>query len=287
MLEGASGTGKELFAQAIHSSSARAGGPFLAVNCGCIPSALLEAELFGYEAGTFTGGRRDGNAGKFERASGGTIFLDEVSELSPQAQPALLRVLQEREVVRLGGSSPRRIDIRVIAASNVCLAESVRTGRFRPDLYFRLNVLPIAIPTLAERRADVALLAQAFLREAATELGRTGLSFSDAAVRALAAYTWPGNVRELRNVVLRSAAMAPGPAIEPHDLPEEVGGAEDPRPGPGSVPGARGAAEDRPDREALLRTLDASAWNVARTAHALRVSRMTLYRWLRKYHIER
>ncbi len=289
VLHGDSGTGKELFAQAIHGLSSRAGGPFVAVNCGCIPSALLEAELFGYEPGTFTGGRREGNAGKFERASRGTIFLDEVSELSPQAQAALLRVLQEREVVRLGGSSPRRIDIRVIAATNVSLAERVRAGRFRADLYFRLNVLPIAIPPLRERRTDVALLARAFLREAEAEVGRTGLSISDGAVGALEAYAWPGNVRELRNVVLRTAATAPAPVIEVRDLPEELRSAHLPRSGSGAgpLPGSRPTGADGPDREALLRTLDASAWNIARTAQALHVSRMTLYRWLRKYHIER
>jgi sigma-54 dependent transcriptional regulator, acetoin dehydrogenase operon transcriptional activator AcoR len=208
VLRGESGTGKELFAQAIHSDSSRAEGPFVAVNCGCIPAALLEAELFGYEPGTFTGGRREGNAGKFEKAAEGTIFLDEVTELPPQAQAALLRVLQEREVVRLGGSSPRRIDTRVIAASNASLADAVRTGRFRADLYYRLNVLPIAIPPLRERREDVPLLARAFLREAEAEVGRSGLSFSDEAIASLEAHPWPGNIRELRNIVLRCAATA-------------------------------------------------------------------------------
>ena len=148
VLFGESGTGKELFAQAIHSASARGDGPFIAVNCGSIPSALVEAELFGYEAGTFTGGRHEGKAGKFEDACGGTLFLDEVSELSPQSQTALLRVLQEREVVRLGGSSPRRVDVRVVTASNKRLPDEIRGGRFRADLYFRLNVLTIAVPPL-------------------------------------------------------------------------------------------------------------------------------------------
>jgi sigma-54 dependent transcriptional regulator, acetoin dehydrogenase operon transcriptional activator AcoR len=283
VLRGESGTGKELFAQAIHSDSSRAEGPFVAVNCGCIPAALLEAELFGYEPGTFTGGRREGNAGKFEKAAEGTIFLDEVTELPPQAQAALLRVLQEREVVRLGGSSPRRIDTRVIAASNASLADAVRTGRFRADLYYRLNVLPIAIPPLRERREDVPLLARAFLREAEAEVGRSGLSFSDEAIASLEAHPWPGNIRELRNIVLRCAATAATSVIGPADLPPEVRATHVAPRGPAAGRGEAGEL----DREALIAALQASAWNVARTAHDLKVSRMTLYRWLRKFHIDR
>jgi propionate catabolism operon transcriptional regulator len=148
ILFGESGTGKELFAQAIHSASGRRGGPFVAVNCGSIPAQLVEAELFGYESGTFTGARREGNPGKFEDADGGTLLLDEVSELPPQAQTALLRVLQEKEVVRLGGSLPRRVDVRIVAATNKPLEEEIAAGRFRRDLHYRLNVLSIAVPPL-------------------------------------------------------------------------------------------------------------------------------------------
>jgi transcriptional regulator of acetoin/glycerol metabolism len=295
VLCGESGTGKELFAQAIHAASGRADGPFIPVNCGSIPAALLEAELFGYEAGTFTGGRRDGNAGKFEEACGGTLFLDEVSELSPQAQTALLRVLQEREVVRLGGSAPRPVDLRVVAATNKPLPAEIRAGRFRPDLYFRLNVLSVPVPPLRERPSDVAFLARTFLREAEGQVGRVGLSLSAAAVRALEGYAWPGNVRELRNAVLRAAATAPADVIEAADLPAEVRGHGAPplsRQAPCAdealteLPSLGGAGPD-PDRDALLRALEGSSWNVARTAQALRVSRMTLYRWLRKHGIER
>ena len=285
VLSGESGTGKEMFAQAIHSASTRADGPFIAVNCGCIPASLLEAELFGYEAGTFTGGRREGKAGKFEEASGGTIFLDEVSELTPQAQTALLRVLQEREVVRLGSSSTRPVDIRIVAASNKSLPDEIRGGHFRADLVFRLNVLSILVPLLRERRADVPLLAHAFLRDAEGQVGRVGLSLSDGALRALDAYTWPGNVRELRNVILRAAATTSGEVIEAADLPDEVRRtAMSPASTPALPSPARG---ESPDRETLVRALEASSWNVARTAHMLQVSRMTLYRWLRKYGIER
>jgi transcriptional regulator of acetoin/glycerol metabolism len=292
VLWGESGTGKELFAQAIHAASARAGAPFVAVNCGCIPAALLEAELFGYEPGTFTGGRKEGNTGKFEEADGGTLFLDEVSELPPQAQTALLRVLQEREVVRLGGSAPRRVDIRVIAASNRSLSQEIRAGRFRADLFFRLNVLTIAVPPLRERLADVAPLARYFLRDAEAQVGRSGLSLSDAAVRALEAYEWPGNVRELRNAILRAAATAPGDVVGLGDLPAEVRAAlaagepaehgEAVRPEV-AAPSGEGAGE----REELLRALESTSWNIARTATQLRVSRMTLYRRMHRLGIER
>jgi transcriptional regulator with PAS, ATPase and Fis domain len=294
ILCGESGTGKELFAHAIHGASRRVDAPFIAVNCGCIPAALAEAELFGYEAGTFTGGRREGNAGKFEEADGGTLFLDEVSELSPQAQTALLRVLQEREVVRLGGSTPRRVDVRIVAASNKSLPEEIRAGRFRQDLYFRLNVLSVPVPPLRERRGDVGLLARVLLHEAEEQVGRTGLGLADDAVAALEAYRWPGNVRELKNVMLRVAANARGPLIEAADLPAEVRG-DAPMPVfPRAVQPARlpelarpAPAQDDTELRQLVQALDASSWNVVRAAQALGVSRMTLYRRMQKHGVER
>ena len=295
VLVGESGTGKEMIAQAIHLASTRGAGPFIAVNCGSIPAALLEAELFGYEAGTFTGARKEGNAGKFEESCGGTLFLDEVSELSPQAQAALLRVVQEREVVRLGGSTPRRLDTRIIAASNKGLSEEIRAGRFRSDLFFRLNVLTIVAPPLRERRSDIPLLAHAFLREAEREVARSGLRFSDQALRALSGYDWPGNIRELRNFVLRLAATAPANTIDVADLPDEVQAAVTaalgpPLPPPAAnlpIPPSRLSPALDPDREGLLRALQASRGNVARAAASLRISRMTLYRWIHRHGIAR
>ena len=288
VLVGESGTGKEMIAQAIHLASPRGCGPFVPVNCGSIPAALLEAELFGYEAGTFTGARREGNAGKFEDACGGTLFLDEVSELSPQAQTALLRVLQEHEVVRLGGSTPRQLDARIIAASNRSLADAIREGRFRSDLFFRLNVLTIVAPPLRERRSDVPLLAQAFLREAEGEVRKSGLRFTDEALLALSQCDWPGNIRELRNVVLRVASTVAAKIIDVADLPGEVQAAVTPVVGPAQISGtanvpialSRPSSKVDPDREGLLRALQASGGNVARTAASLNISRMTLYRWL-------
>jgi len=231
VVTGESGTGKELFAQSIHAASGRRSGPFVAVNCGSIPPQLVEAELFGYEAGSFTGAKRGGSAGRFEDADGGTLFLDEVSELTAQAQTALLRLLQEQEVVRIGASAPRHVDVRIVAATNKRLEDEVLAERFRRDLYYRLNVLPITLPPLRERGCDITLLAQAFLAEAAKDLGRADLTFNADALQALSSHRWPGNIRELRNVVLRVAATAPHPEITAGDLafdPEPVGAANRP-----------------------------------------------------------
>lgn len=297
VLHGESGTGKELFAHGIHVASPRAAGPFVVLNCGAMPATLIEAELFGYDAGTFTGGRREGKAGKVEQAHGGTLFLDEVSDLAPQAQTALLRVLQESEVVRLGGA-PRQVDVRVVAASHRRLADEVAAGRFRQDLFFRLYVLAIDVPPLRERDGDVALLVRAFLADAEARLGRSGLSFSDAALAALAGHAWPGNVRELRNVVLRAAMVAAGPSVQPGELAlEPVNAPARPAPPAPAVPTAEAPPPERWDapeddeggagRDDLVAALDACGWNIARTATSLGVSRMTLYRRLRRFGITR
>ncbi len=285
VLTGESGTGKELFAQAIHSASDRRARRFVAVNCGSIPGQLVEAELFGYETGAYTGARREGNPGRFEDADGGTLFLDEVSELSPQAQTALLRVLQEKEVVRLGGSSPRRVDVRVVVATNKPLEDEIRAQRFRRDLYYRLHVFSISIPPLRERGDDIPLLTQAFLAAAQVELQRLGLTLSPPAMAALRGCRWPGNVRELRNVLLRAAATAPGPCITAEDLalePDAPGGGE-----ARGTPGGLRESVLESERSALTVALDSCNWNFARAAHQLGISRMTLYRRLRKCGISR
>jgi transcriptional regulator with PAS, ATPase and Fis domain len=286
VLSGESGTGKELFAHSIHASSGRGSGPFVVVNCGAIPAELVEAELFGYEPGAFTGGRREGNTGRFEDASGGTIFLDEVSELPLPAQTALLRVLQEKEVVRLGGSTPRQVDVRVLAATNRALDEEIRAKRFRRDLYYRLNVLPIAVPPLRTRGDDIVLLARAFLTEAETEVHRTSLSLSADALDALKSKPWPGNVRELKNVVLRAAATAPSNQIAASDLqfdPDE----DWPESGAPATKGTLREAVVQSERARLLDALETCAWNCTRAAAQLDISRMTLYRMLNKYGLSR
>jgi transcriptional regulator of acetoin/glycerol metabolism len=302
IVSGESGTGKELFAQAIHAASGRQGGPFVAVNCGSIPAQLVEAELFGYEAGTFTGARREGNPGRFEDADGGTLFLDEVSELPPQAQTALLRVLQEKEVVRLGGSTPRPVDVRVVAATNKPLGEEIAAQRFRRDLHYRLNVLSIVVPPLRDRGSDIELLAHVFLAEAEREVRRRGLTLLDDAIAALRAHPWPGNVRELRNAILRAAANAPRLQISAADLSLEAvsleagapvellaPAAQDRAPGRGVMPAPVTFRETvrASERGALMAALDACAWNFARSAQQLGISRMTLYRRLERCGISR
>jgi transcriptional regulator of acetoin/glycerol metabolism len=287
VLTGESGTGKELFARAIHGASERRAGRFVAVNCGAIPSELVEAELFGYEPGTFTGARRRGNPGRFEDADGGTLFLDEVSELSVSAQIALLRVLQEREVVRLGSAAPRPVDVRVIAATNKPLEEEIRARRFRQDLFYRLDVLSLRVPPLRERGDDLALLAQVFLDESCAEVGRAGLALSADALDALCAHAWPGNVRELRNVLLRAAATAPAEIIRASDLViSRVEGEAPPRRASGAPEALREAVASS-EREALLAALECCSWNFARAAERLAISRMTLYRRLKRLGIER
>ncbi|WP_430434627.1 sigma-54-dependent transcriptional regulator [Methyloversatilis sp.] len=212
LLTGESGTGKEVFARYIHQQSARAGQPFIAINCAAIPDNLLEATLFGYEKGAFTGATT-AQAGKFEQADGGTLLLDEISEMPLSLQAKLLRVLQEREVERVGGKKPVPLDIRVLATSNRDMEAEARAGRFREDLYYRLNVFPIAIPSLRERPGDIVPLARHFLAACAKAQGRA-LKLGESAAAILAGHDWPGNVRELENTMQRAAILAPGDAVE-------------------------------------------------------------------------
>jgi two-component system response regulator FlrC len=217
LLTGESGTGKEVVARYIHDQSARAKGPFVAINCAAIPDNLLEATLFGHEKGAFTGAQ-SAQAGKFEQANTGTLLLDEISEMPLSLQAKLLRVLQEREVERVGGKKPVALDIRVLATSNRDMAAEVQAGRFREDLYYRLNVFPLAIPPLRERPGDILPLARHFLALHGSRLGRAAC-FSAATEAKLAAHSWPGNVRELENAVQRALIMAAGETIEPDALP--------------------------------------------------------------------
>src|SRR5512137_1269991 len=225
LLQGESGTGKELAARLLHDLSPRAAGPFLPVNCAAIPETILESELFGYERGAFTGATQR-KEGRFQRAHGGTLFLDEVADMSPSVQVKLLRVLQDGVVERLGGTQPVRIDVRIVPASNRDLAAEVRAGRFREDLFYRLDVVTVRLPPLRERREDVPLLAAAFLRRFAEQNRRPIAGFTDAALRALDAYPWPGNVRELQHAVERAVVLCRGEAVDVGDLPEALRGAE-------------------------------------------------------------
>jgi two-component system, NtrC family, response regulator HydG len=221
LIQGESGTGKELVARAIHDRSPRRDGPFVAVNCAALPETLLESELFGYEKGAFTGaaGRKEG---RFELADGGTLFLDEVADLSPVTQPKILRVLQEGEFERVGGTKTIRVDVRIVTATNQDLVALVRDRRFREDLFYRLNVITIVAPPLRDRKEDIPVLAQHFLRVYAAKNNRSLEGFSEEALGCLEAYSWPGNVRELENVVERAVVLARGAKVEQSDLPDSV-----------------------------------------------------------------
>ncbi|WP_337649298.1 sigma 54-interacting transcriptional regulator [Desulfovibrio sp.] len=248
LILGESGTGKELFAHAIHNASARKNAPFVVVNCGALPRDLIQSELFGYDPGAFTGAQKQGKPGKFELAEGGTIFLDEIGDMPLEAQINLLRVIQNKEVSRIGGKFSRPIDVRIIAATNKRLQQSVRDGSFREDLFYRLSVLTIDVPPLRERQQDVMLLAESFLRAGVQAIHKPCRGFSAEVAEIFSRYPWPGNVRELENIVERSLNIARGDTIEREDLPlslleredEDLGGRNrwQAAPAPGNVPAA-------------------------------------------------
>ncbi len=279
LILGESGTGKELVARAIHARSRRREGPFVPVNCGAIPEELLESELFGYERGAFTGANRS-KPGRFELANGGTIFLDEVAEMSPKLQVKLLRILQERTVERLGGEKPVPVDIRIIAATNRNLEAEVAAGRFREDLYFRLNVIPIEIPPLRERREDIPLLVEHFLKKFCEREEVPLKKLSEKALARLQSYHWPGNVRELENLIERLVILTEGEVIEEEDLPEHIRG-ETPLEWkiPEKFP-AEGldlqATLREIERTLIVKALEASGGVKSQAAKLLRLNRTTL-----------
>jgi two-component system response regulator HydG len=225
LIQGESGTGKELVANALHAGSPRQGRPLVKVNCAALPETLLESELFGYEKGAFTGAVAR-KAGRFELAHGGTLFLDEIGELSAPTQAKLLRVLQDGEFERVGGTQSLRVDVRVVAATNADVAALVREKRFREDLFYRLNVITVQIPPLRERREDIPLLAQHFLRRFAQKNGKGITGFTEEALDLLQSHPWPGNVRELENVIERAVVLTRSSAISPADLPETLAGSD-------------------------------------------------------------
>jgi DNA-binding NtrC family response regulator len=277
LVQGESGTGKELVARAIHAGSRRRYGPLVVVNCGALPEGILESELFGHEAGAFTGARAR-HQGKFELADGGTIFLDEVGELSARVQVELLRVLEEKTVTRLGSRAPVKTDFRVVAATNRDLQERVRASVFREDLFWRLNVFPLAIPPLRERPEDVRALAEHFLRRFCASMSRKPMELADDAAAALAAYDWPGNVRELQNAVERAVVISKGGRLEAVDLPLAVTSAPPRR--------ARGSLESV-ERAHVETTLAECGWNVSQAARVLEIDRATLYGKMHRWSLER
>jgi sigma-54 dependent transcriptional regulator, acetoin dehydrogenase operon transcriptional activator AcoR len=296
LLLGESGTGKEVFAQGIHAASSRAAKPFIPVNCAALPAELVESELFGYVGGAFSGARREGGVGKFEAANGGTIFLDEIGDLPIAAQAALLRVLQEGEVTRVGATRGVPVDVRVIAATNRDIDSALSDGSFREDLYYRLGVLSIRLPSLRERRSDVERLAHRFLAEAEAELGREGHEWAAETLDALRAYAWPGNIRELRNLVWRTVALTCQSVITPESLPERITGAEAPVAHCGcahaaneinSVSSADVSSDEawNADRERVVRAVEQAA-SMGEAAQILGVARSTLYRQIERYGLQ-
>jgi two-component system nitrogen regulation response regulator NtrX len=286
LIYGENGTGKELVARTIHGVSRRRTGAFVEVNCAAIPEELIESELFGHVRGAFTGAVAD-RRGKFEVADGGTIFLDEIGDMSLKTQAKVLRVLQEQTIEAVGGTARIKLDVRVLAATNKDLKSEIRAGRFREDLYFRLNVIPIFVPPLRERPDDIALLADHFMAEFAREYGRRIKTFEPDAVSVLQGYLWPGNVRELRNVIERLMIMVFGDAISAADLSFLDPTARRP-PAAADAPADRltlHEARDRFERELILRTLAELQGNISRTAEVLGVERSNLYRKMRAFGI--
>jgi DNA-binding NtrC family response regulator len=275
LIWGESGSGKELTAQAVHTHSERADGPFVPINCGAISPTLIHSELFGYERGAFTGATK-GKAGLIESANGGTLFLDEIGDLPKDQQANLLRFLQEKTICRLGSTRNIEVDVRVVAASHVQLQDAVAKGNFREDLYYRLAVLPVTVPPLRERRDDLVVLAEHFFRQYADEKSPRLKGFSNRAIAAILEHDWPGNVRELINRVRRALVMSDGRLIMPEDL--GLGHA-----GTLMAPAALDDARLRTERSALRECLDRSGQNVSRAARDLGVSRTTMYRLLSKH----
>ncbi|MBK9518028.1 MAG: sigma-54-dependent Fis family transcriptional regulator [Anaeromyxobacter sp.] len=286
LVTGENGTGKELVARAIHLGSRHAGGPFVKLNCAAVPAELIESELFGHERGAFTGAVA-ARKGKFELADGGTLFLDEVGDMPAAMQAKVLRVLQEGEFERVGGSVTQRVSVRVLAATNKDLPAEVAAGRFREDLYYRLNVVPLHVPPLRERREDVAELAARFLAEACQRNGRRPMTFSREAILALQQHDYPGNVRELRNVVERIAILADGPALGPDEVGQALPGARRPRVERWRAGAGFHALVEEAEREIILGALAGHAENVSETARALGLERSHLYKKMKALGLKR
>ena len=308
MLLGESGVGKELVARTIHRNSPRNGQRFVQVNCAAIPEELIESELFGHEKGSFTGATEK-QIGKFEQADRGTIFLDEVGDMSPKTQAKVLRVLQEQEVERLGSARTTKVDVRVISATNKNLEDAIQRGEFREDLFFRLNVIPITVPPLRERREDIPLLVQHFARRSSEEHNLKPKKFDAGAMEVLQRYRWRGNIRELRNAVERLLIMAPNDVIRADDLPREYSsggaaavpaaprpvatpadenGSAAPEPREAEAPATGGTLrefKDAAERAYLVQKLRENAWNISKTAEVIDTPRSNLYKKLEQYRI--
>lgn len=292
LIQGESGTGKEMYAQAIHNSS-RPGGPFIAVNCAAIPRTLIESELFGYEGGAFTGAERQGRPGKIELANGGTLFLDEIGDMPLELQPVLLRVLEEKMIMRVGGSRYIPVDFRLITATNKSLSQLVEKDLFREDLYYRLAVLQIPIPPLCQRGSDIIELAKHFAGHVARQQHKTAPAFSDEAIFYLLKYHWPGNVRQLENVLLCAVTANRDGLIKPEDFPAEIMDACTHNSSPTNKTAAEFSSKPSPgslslkemERVAIIQALHQTNYNITQAARVLGMSKSTLYRKINAYNI--
>ncbi|KKM98100.1 hypothetical protein LCGC14_1161420 [marine sediment metagenome] len=280
LIQGENGTGKELVARAIHRQSPRKDKPFIVINCSAYPSTLLESELFGHEKGSFTGADRK-KPGRFEQANSGTVFLDEIGEIDSSAQIKLLRVLQSKKFERIGGEETLTVDVRILAASNKDLIQEVKTGQFREDLFYRLNVIPIQLPPLRNRRNDLPLLARFFLARFADEQGKTIQEFSSEALRFLLDYNWPGNVRELENIIEHAVVLSKGSWIEVLDLPSPLVSAHF-----AHIGVAHGTINEN-EKQLLVEVLDECGWNKKEAAIRLGISRSAIYNKLKRYQISK
>ncbi len=282
VMTGESGTGKEVVARAIHNLSPRHEKPFLALNCSAIPASLIESELFGYERGAFTGAEQR-RLGNFELAQNGTLFLDEIGELPLELQAKFLRVLEDHRIRRLGGRAEVEVDVRVICATNRDLKEEIKRGRFREDLYFRLHVFTIGLPTLKERREDIPLLVHHFIEKYNAETGKRVQGLAPSAMALLQAYSWPGNIRELRNTVERAMILVDGEIIGEEHLPPDMQAS---RPEAATLRVPLGIPIDKVEKEYILASLQRNGGNKARTAEVLGISEKTLYNKLNRYAAE-
>ena len=285
LIHGESGTGKELIARAIHFRSTRASGPFVSINCGALPESLLESELFGHVKGSFTGAIKD-KEGLFKVATAGTFLLDEIGETTPAIQVKLLRVLQEKEIIPVGGTSPIKIDVRVIAATNRELDEEVEHGRFRADLYYRLNVIPVKLPSLRERREDIPLLVYHFLRKSRPTHADVTQAISKEALQLLVDYDWPGNVRELENIIERSVILQAAEVLQVDDLPELVRINRRPGASRRLFEGTNVTLEEL-EREYLVTVLNETGWQKKKASSILGINASTLYRKIQRYGLDK
>jgi transcriptional regulator with PAS, ATPase and Fis domain len=285
LLQGETGAGKEVFARALHAEGPEASGPFVAINCGGLSRDVLASELFGYVEGAFTGARRSGSIGRMEAASGGTLFLDEIAEMPLDLQPFLLRVLENGEIYPVGSNKPRSVRFRLVAACNRPLRAEVNCGHFRMDLYYRISVTSLAIPSLRERSEDIPELVEHFVREAARRHGLPVKHFSEEVIRVFLRYSWPGNVRELRNVVEAMFVLTEGEVITlaalPRDLAEAVGCGTGERASDSVTTSLEGI-----EREAIREAIRMNGGNLAHAAKELNISRSTLYLKIRRYQLE-